>query len=249
MDPVPTQDLKPDPISAGRADQPGQTVDNALLSQAFIDEVCLTLPLPAQWPGLAAAALPKRLLQRLLIALTVCAIGFAASYRVFAYIDWPLIVLPLLLVLALWLALVPLQLRHCRYLLRQRDFIYCHGLLWRKADLLPLRRLQHVTVSQGALQKLFGLATLELYSAGSSGAEIRLADVSYHDAMQLSELLSALLVQAESPVADAGTAPSPAATDSIALSQSVSTEAAAQQTKQAATPANTKPTGEARHVD
>lgn len=206
LNPVPTQDLQPDPISADRAELPEQAVDNALLSQAFIDEACLTLPLPAQWPGLAAAALPKRLLQRILITLTVCAIGLASSHRVFAYIDWPLIVFPLLFMLTLWLVLVPLQLRQCRYLLRQRDFIYCHGLLWRKADLLPLQRLQHVTVSQGALQKLFGLATLELYSAGSSGAEIRLADITHAQAMQLSGMLSALLPPDEPALAGSGAA-------------------------------------------
>lgn len=193
MDLLPSKD-----VHTGLQEQP---VDNALLSKAFIDEACLTLPLPAQWPGLAAAALPKRLLQRSLITLTVCAIGFASSHRVFAYIDWPLIVLPLLALLMLWLGLVPLQLRQCRYLLRQRDFIYCHGLIWRKADLLPLQRLQHVTVSQGALQKLFGLATLELYSAGSSGAEIRLADITHAQAMLLSELLSALSPPDELPSA------------------------------------------------
>ncbi len=201
MDSFATKNAPAEPVDSAHVAPDGQPVDNALLSQTFIDDVCLTQPLPTQWPSLAAAALPKRLLQRLLIALTVCTISFAASHRVFAYIDWPLIVLPLLFVLALWLALVPLQLRHCRYVLRQRDFIYCHGLLWRKADLLPLRRVQHVTVSQGAIQKLFDLATLELYSAGSSGAEIKLADITHHEAMVLSELLSALITQDEPPLA------------------------------------------------
>lgn len=249
LDPLSPKDVDLNPNGPGRAGLQEQSIDNALLSQDFIDDACLTPPLPAQWPGLAAAALPKRLLQRFLIMLAVCAIGFATSHRVFAYIDWPLIVLPLLALLTLWFALVPLQLRHCRYVLRQRDFVYCHGLLWRKADLLPLRRLQHVTVSQGALQKLFGLATLELYSAGSSGAEIRLADITHQQAMLLSELLSALIPQDEPPLAEVGAALTPASTATPTVNLPVSTEPAAQQAMQANTSAVTPPISEPRHVD
>lgn len=46
------------------------------------------------------------------------------------------------------------------------------GALWRSTRAVPLNRIQHVEVRQGALERLLGLAHLVLYTAGSSGADL-----------------------------------------------------------------------------
>jgi membrane protein YdbS with pleckstrin-like domain len=69
--------------------------------------------------------------------------------------------------------------------------------LWRKAVLIPLQRVQHVSISQGPLQKRFGLATLKVYTAGGLDAEASLADIEHQLAQALSEQLSRLIPRGE----------------------------------------------------
>lgn len=183
-------------------------MQNQLLEQSFIDSACLSLPLPQQWAQLPAAALPKRLLQKgLQTLLLLLGLGLL-SQTVRLPLPWAWLAMALLALMLVQLLLVPVQLRRCRYLLRQLDFMLQQGLFWRSAVLIPLCRVQHVTVSQGPLQKLFGLATLRVYSAGGTAAEIRLADIRQPDAMLLSEQLS-LLIPSKASASAAGT---PAAT-------------------------------------
>lgn len=73
-------------------------------------------------------------------------------------------------------------------------------MLWHKAVLIPLHRVQHVTISQGPLQKRFGLATLKVYTAGGLDAEATLADIEYGVAQALSEQLSQLIPRGDSDV-------------------------------------------------
>ena len=46
------------------------------------------------------------------------------------------------------------------------------GALWRLTRAVPLNRIQHVEVRQGFLERLFGLAHLTLFTAGSGGADL-----------------------------------------------------------------------------
>lgn len=168
-------------------------MQNKLLDQNFIDSACLSQPLPAQWDGLPAAALPKRLLQKILNFLLLFAGLWLLSQTVRLSLPWDWLAGGLLSLLVLQLALLPMQVRRYRYLLRQLDVLQQQGLFWRSAVLIPLCRVQHVTLAQGPLQKLFGLATLRVYSAGGAAAEMRLADISHAQAKLLSELLSQLI--------------------------------------------------------
>jgi len=63
--------------------------------------------------------------------------------------------------------------------------------------LIPLTRVQHVTVSQGPLQKQFGLATLKVFTAGGLQAEAALSDIDYELAQSLCQQLSQLIPQEE----------------------------------------------------
>lgn len=53
------------------------------------------------------------------------------------------------------------------YALREHDIIVQSGIFWRKQTIQPIRRIQHVEVTRGPLDKRFGLANLRLFSAGT----------------------------------------------------------------------------------
>jgi membrane protein YdbS with pleckstrin-like domain len=166
---------------------------NQLIDSGFLDDACLSAPLPEQWGELPVAALTKRRLAWLLLALMVSGvILLLQAWRGSHWVFWTLLTAVALLFLACW-CLLPLQVRRTRFLLRTQDFLLQSGVLLRKAVLIPLQRVQHVTITQGPLQKRFGLATLKVYTAGGYDAEAALADIEYPLAQTLSEQLGRLI--------------------------------------------------------
>ena len=59
-----------------------------------------------------------------------------------------------------------LEFPHRGYALRELDFAQKRGLVTRYLATVPFSRVQHVSVSQGVLDRMFNLATLQIYTAG-----------------------------------------------------------------------------------
>ncbi|SDJ43094.1 hypothetical protein SAMN04488540_10838 [Ferrimonas sediminum] len=82
-----------------------------------------------------------------------------------------------------------LKARRLGYALRPDDVVVQSGLIWQQRISLPLSRLQHVSVTQGPLERRLKLATLSGYSAGSPQAEIVLPGLEQAQAEQLRQQL------------------------------------------------------------
>ena len=59
-----------------------------------------------------------------------------------------------------------MEFPHRGYALRELDIAQRHGLVTRYLATAPFSRVQHVAVSQGVLDRMFSLATLQIYTAG-----------------------------------------------------------------------------------
>jgi membrane protein YdbS with pleckstrin-like domain len=79
--------------------------------------------------------------------------------------------------------------RHLRYLVALDGLRIQRGVLWRKTIWIPITRVQHTDVSQGPLQRNYGLATLTVHTAGTEGASIPLSGLEHGVATRLSEHL------------------------------------------------------------
>ncbi|WP_051252346.1 PH domain-containing protein [Ferrimonas kyonanensis] len=104
----------------------------------------------------------------------------------------PLIGATVLLSMLLMLATVVirrLKAQRLGYALRPGDVVVQSGLIWQQRISLPLSRLQHVSVTQGPLERRLNLATLNGYSAGSPQAEIVLPGLEPSLAEQLRQQL------------------------------------------------------------
>lgn len=65
------------------------------------------------------------------------------------------------------------------------------GVLWRHRITVPRPRIQHVDVSQGPLQRNFGLAELTIHTAGTQNSSVKLEGLAYPVAIELrDELIS-----------------------------------------------------------
>ncbi|RUO58979.1 PH domain-containing protein [Pseudidiomarina insulisalsae] len=67
------------------------------------------------------------------------------------------------------------------------------GALFRKIRAVPLNRIQHVEYKHSFLERLFGIARLAMYTAGSGGADLTIPGLDPEFAMQLkNELLTTI---------------------------------------------------------
>lgn len=103
-------------------------------------------------------------------------------------------VLWLLLVLALawhaehWPAKV---YAHARYALDADGLVIQRGVYWRSVTHVPRSRVQHTDVSQGPLERRYGLGTLVVYTAGTDHARVSLPGLAHEVAGALRDDLRA----------------------------------------------------------
>lgn len=60
------------------------------------------------------------------------------------------------------------------YAIRDKDVLYRSGVVWRSVTAVPFNRVQHVETTSTPLDRRFGQATLQLFTAGSSGGDLRI---------------------------------------------------------------------------
>lgn len=111
--------------------------------------------------------------------------------------DWPLpwllvsILVPAasVVITVVNLFLAPRRCRARGYAEREEDLLVRHGVMWHKVNAIPYGRLQFVEVSVGPIDRMFGLAKVELHTASSS-TDAKILGISAEDAAQLREDLS-----------------------------------------------------------
>lgn len=99
----------------------------------------------------------------------------------------PFVIMAVLLVLAALSAVVTvLEVKHTAYQVRQHDLSYRTGVLTRSVETVPFVRVQHARVTQGPVERAFGLATLAVNSAGP---DLDIAGLGADDAERLRALV------------------------------------------------------------
>lgn len=76
------------------------------------------------------------------------------------------------------------------YSIREKDIIYTRGFIFSKTTVVPFNRIQHATISRGVLDKFFGIATLNIFTAGGSGSDIKIPGLEPELAIRLKESLA-----------------------------------------------------------
>ncbi|ABV38306.1 membrane-flanked domain protein [Shewanella sediminis HAW-EB3] len=133
---------------------------------------------------------------QVLIETAAIAITFISTLSVFlifvATIPLPIaaIVIPALLMIGsgiTWLRY--LNAKAIGYAVCPHELVMQTGIIWVKRISLPYTRLQHISLSQGPLERKFYLRTLKCFSAGSGSAEIELPGLESKTAEKLRQHL------------------------------------------------------------
>lgn len=101
-------------------------------------------------------------------------------------------IVALLLVVGLnWLSLVWPKWHYAasRWRLDDRGFEVRKGVFWRHQITVPAARVQHVDVSQGPLQRRYGLASLTIHTAGTQNESVSFEGLAHAVALELKDRL------------------------------------------------------------
>lgn len=63
---------------------------------------------------------------------------------------------------------------HKGYALRDKDILYKSGVFWHTVTAIPFNRIQHVEKSSTPLERRFEMATLQLFTAGGTGGDLKI---------------------------------------------------------------------------
>ncbi len=97
------------------------------------------------------------------------------------------------LVVAVWIVSMIITIKafpYRGYLIRDKDIAYQRGLIRYKLTSIPFNRIQHVELNQGVIAKRMGLATLKIYTAGSSADDLEIPGLPIATAGQIREFLT-----------------------------------------------------------
>ncbi len=87
----------------------------------------------------------------------------------------------------LWSTIVwpGIEHRHRSWRLTDVGLEVRHGVWWKHMQAIPWARVQHADVSQGPLQRMYGVGTLNVHTAGTSNSSVNLAGLSHEVAIEL----------------------------------------------------------------
>ncbi len=99
----------------------------------------------------------------------------------------------------LWLFFnwAPKSCLRTRYLLREKDIHLQNGFMFWKMVSIAHNRIQHLEVRQGPVERHYGLASLNIYTAGTLGSDLKIPGLTLAQAQQLkSQLLNSINAEA-----------------------------------------------------
>lgn len=134
---------------------------------------------------------------RSLLGAGVLGVGAAVVARVFDAPLWAALGIATAVVL---LAVVHAVLRYrvWRYELREDALYLERGVLTQVRTVVPFVRIQHVDSSRSPVERLVGLGSTVVYTAGSRGADVTIPGLTPTGADQLRERLKQLAIAADS---------------------------------------------------
>jgi membrane protein YdbS with pleckstrin-like domain len=84
------------------------------------------------------------------------------------------------------------------FALREKDILYKSGVLAESTTIVPLNRIQHIALNEGIFSRIYGLATLQIYTASGNTGEIQISGIELQQAKNIKEaLLNRLPVNTE----------------------------------------------------
>lgn len=86
---------------------------------------------------------------------------------------------------------VIISFRKRGYAIREKDILYKSGWLVQKMRIVPLNRIQHISVQSGPIERYFGLSSVSLFTAGNHDADFSIKGLTKQTAEQMKDWITA----------------------------------------------------------
>lgn len=106
--------------------------------------------------------------------LLVFAVGISAAYFLFLF---------------LVLVLSRISFKKKGFAFRTHDVLFRHGVISTNTIVIPYNRVQHVALHEGLVSRYFGLAKIEVFTAGGSSSDIEIPGIKKEQAENIKQLL------------------------------------------------------------
>lgn len=94
-----------------------------------------------------------------------------------------------LFLLAVVLFFSKLSFQKKGFAFREHDVIYRHGIIATNTMVIPYNRVQHVALHEGLIERWFGLAAVEIFTAGGSDSDLKIPGIEKTQAEDIKQLL------------------------------------------------------------
>lgn len=81
------------------------------------------------------------------------------------------------------------------FAIRKHDIIYRRGVLSTIKTIVPFQRVQHVAVNESFLSRKYGLAQLQVFTAGGSSSDIKISGLEKEDAERMKSQIMLHMVE------------------------------------------------------
>lgn len=107
------------------------------------------------------------------------------------------VVVGILVAVLLGIVYVAFRFRAWRFEIRDDDLYLERGVFTRVTTVVPFVRVQHVDTQRGPIERLLGLGSVVVYTAGSRGADVTIPGLTPERASELQGRLRNLAVESE----------------------------------------------------
>ena len=75
------------------------------------------------------------------------------------------------------------------YAFRNHDVLYRSGVIATNSMVIPYNRVQHVALHEGLISRIFGLAKVQIFTAGGSSSDLEIPGIPKEEAENIKQLL------------------------------------------------------------
>jgi len=123
------------------------------------------------------------------ILLFVAVVLFFFSKQLKQSIPFILIITGWVLIIGCYFFLQEKSFYRTAYVIREHDILYRKGWIVQRIIACPFNRVQHCSADAGPLDRKFRLSSITLFTAGATGADLRISGLKEELAQQLREFI------------------------------------------------------------
>lgn len=102
---------------------------------------------------------------------------------------WYFLLLAIVVLISLSVVFGKLSFKKRGYAFRQHDVLYKSGIISETTTIIPYNRIQHVALHEGFISRMFGLASVEIFTAGGGDSDIEIPGIEKEQAQKIKQLL------------------------------------------------------------